>query len=225
MTCPPFSELVEIYYPTAQRLAQKFLKEPADAEDAVQDAFLSAFKAYSRFRGDSNPKSWLNQIVVNAALQKVRKAKRDPEPLPEGFDGVDKELEPGRNLVNHELGDLLTREMAGLNTLVRPVVISRYVDRLTGPQTARRLGLTLVAANSRFERGRKTLRARLKPYREDSMPFPIITVNGDTQKRWDCTKQHHLVNLSVIWNDKADKIELPCLVCEKLVPINKEFWE
>lgn len=160
---------------------------------------------------------------------KVRKTKRKPapEPLPEGFDGVDKGLEPSQSVVNTELGQVLSREIARLNDKVRPAIIYMDVDGFSGPETARRLGLPLNQTKSRIHRGRNTLRARLKPYREDSMSFPIVTVDGDKQKKYDCSKQPHLVNLSVIWpvNDKADKIELPCLVCEKLVPINKEFWE
>ena len=67
-----FQELVESYRAMACQIAYKILGHEADAQDAVQDAFLSAHQARHQFKGNSSPTTWLYRIVVNASLQLLR---------------------------------------------------------------------------------------------------------------------------------------------------------
>ena len=60
-------------------VARRFLREDEDARDAVQDAFLSAFRSLDSFEGQAKLSTWLHRIVVNAALMKLRARKRRPE--------------------------------------------------------------------------------------------------------------------------------------------------
>ena len=71
-----FSTIVEQYTDYAYNIAYRLLNNPADADDVVQDAFLSAYRARDRFRGDAQVTTWLYRIVVNAALQKIRKDRK-----------------------------------------------------------------------------------------------------------------------------------------------------
>src|SRR5918993_3526921 len=64
------------------RVARAILKDDAEAEDALQDAYLDAFRHLSQFRGDSQLGTWLGRIVANHALMRLRRQKRDPVVVP-----------------------------------------------------------------------------------------------------------------------------------------------
>ena len=68
-----FSERVEAYSGMAYNIALRMLRNTADAEDAVQEAFISAYRAFPKFRCHSKLSTWLYRIVVNACLMKIRK--------------------------------------------------------------------------------------------------------------------------------------------------------
>ena len=74
-----FEKLVRTYSGRMLSVAKRFFTNPDDAQDAVQDAFLSAFKALPAFDGRSQLGTWLHRIVVNAALMKLRTQRRHPE--------------------------------------------------------------------------------------------------------------------------------------------------
>jgi len=74
-----YEYLVRAYSGRMLVVAKRFLGQDQDAQDAVQDAFLSAFKAIVNFEGNSKLSTWLHRIVVNACLMKLRTKKRKPE--------------------------------------------------------------------------------------------------------------------------------------------------
>ena len=76
-----FEELVRTHGGRMLAVARRFLRGEEDARDAVQDAFLSAFRSVDRFEGQSRLSTWLHRIVVNAALMKLRTRRRKPEKL------------------------------------------------------------------------------------------------------------------------------------------------
>src|SRR5213592_1666690 len=69
-----FEQVVRDYGGRLLAVARKFLPNEEDARDAVQDAFLSAFKAIDQFQGQARLSTWLHRIVINAALAKLRRA-------------------------------------------------------------------------------------------------------------------------------------------------------
>ena len=71
-----FTEIVEKYADFVYNIALRMTNDPHDAEDIVQDEFLSAYKAYTSFRGQSQVSTWLYRITVNACLMKIRKEKK-----------------------------------------------------------------------------------------------------------------------------------------------------
>ena len=76
---PAFATLVRTHSGRMLASARRLLSHDEDARDAVQDAFLSAFKALDRFEGECRLSTWLHRIVINAALSKLRTRKRKPE--------------------------------------------------------------------------------------------------------------------------------------------------
>ena len=74
-----FEELVRTYGGRLLAVARRFVRNEADAQDIVQTAYLSAFRALGRFEGDCQLSTWLHRIVVNTALMKLRTRRRKPE--------------------------------------------------------------------------------------------------------------------------------------------------
>src|SRR5262245_34320956 len=80
-----FETLVRANASPMLAVAQRLLRNEEDARDAVQEAFLSAFRAFHQFDGASRLSTWLHRIAVNAALGRLRKQKRHPEQPIEDF--------------------------------------------------------------------------------------------------------------------------------------------
>src|SRR5262245_25667733 len=74
-----FEALVQSYTPRLRAVAGRFLRSEEDRADAVQDAFLSAFRSLGSFEGKSRLSTWLHRIVVNACLAKLRSRSRAAE--------------------------------------------------------------------------------------------------------------------------------------------------
>src|SRR5437763_15552391 len=81
-----FSELMRKYNRRLYRVARSILRDDTEAEDALQDAYLLAYRALPEFRGESALGTWLTRIVVNAALARHRKAGRLAEVIALGAD-------------------------------------------------------------------------------------------------------------------------------------------
>ncbi len=163
-----FDAVVEQFAPMAYNVALRILQNPADAEDAVQDAFVSAYRGFSRFHGQSKPSTWLYRIVVNAALMKIRKEKRRAKYLSEApveeLTVQDKSNDPERAAVNGELRRELERGMDSLPEDLRLAVILRDVQGFTNDEASETLGISVAALKSRLHRGRVQLRQYLEPY-------------------------------------------------------------
>src|SRR6187397_2349810 len=74
-----YEQVVRTYGGRLLAVARRIVGSEEDARDVVQDAFLNAFKSFSRFEGNAKLSTWLHRIVVNAALMRLRTRKRKPE--------------------------------------------------------------------------------------------------------------------------------------------------
>src|SRR6185295_1281534 len=74
-----FERVVRVYGGRMLAVTRRILHDEEDARDAVQDAFISAFKARAQFQADARVSTWLHRIAVNSALMKLRKRRRTPE--------------------------------------------------------------------------------------------------------------------------------------------------
>lgn len=162
-----FSRIVEQYTDYAYNIAYRMLNNPADADDVVQDAFLSAYRARDRFRGDAQVTTWLYRIVVNAALQRIRKDKRPRQMAQtsvEDIDVVDWSPGPESQTLNAELRDKLEEAISGLPEDLRAAVILRDVEQLSTVEAADVVSISVPAFKARLHRGRVALREQLNSY-------------------------------------------------------------
>ena len=168
-----FERLVRLYSGRMLAVARRFLPNEEDASDAVQDAFLSAFRAIDRFQGEARLSTWLHRIVVNACLMKLRTRRRRPEgkieDLLPGFleDGhFERPGAPWQEradvlLESAENQKLVREAIALLPENYRTVLLLRDIEGFDTQQTAEELGMTTAAVKTRLHRARQALRTLL----------------------------------------------------------------
>ena len=171
-----FEELVRAYGGRMLAVARRFLPGEEDARDAVQDAFLSAFRSIGRFEGQARLSTWLHRIVVNAALMKLRTRRRKPEQSIEellpGFleDGhlarpAVEWRKPAEDPVEREqLRALLRDSIDQLPEGYRNVILLRDIEEFDTEETAKMLKLSAAAVKTRLHRARLSLRGLLEPH-------------------------------------------------------------
>ena len=162
-----FGSIVEQYTSYAYNIAYRMMHDPADADDVVQDAFLSAYRARERFRGDAQVTTWLYRIVVNAALQKIRKERKPQRMAQASVDDVEiRDWSPGpeSQTLNEELREKLEEAIGELSEDLRTAVVLRDVQQLTTEEAATIVGISVPAFKARLHRGRVNLREQLDTY-------------------------------------------------------------
>jgi RNA polymerase sigma-70 factor (ECF subfamily) len=159
-------------------VTRRILGSDEEARDAVQDAFLRAFRGLEGFAGGSRLSTWLHRIAVNAALMKLRTRRRKPEeslePLLPAFrdDGHHREqfaswAEPvDQSLERAETRALVRRMIDQLPESYRTVLLLRDIEGLDTGEAAAALGLTPNAVKIRLHRARQALRTLLAPHFE-----------------------------------------------------------
>jgi RNA polymerase sigma-70 factor (ECF subfamily) len=173
-----FDELVRRYENKVYRLAFKILRHEDDAGEALQDAFLSAYRGLKNFKADSTFSTWLYRVATNAALMKYRK-RRDGHVSLEQSQSHDEDAEglqiadwsalPDDELLTGELDDILSEGLDRLPDELREVFVMRDIEGLSNSDVAERLRLTVPAVKSRLHRARLQLRDRLNRYFQDRM--------------------------------------------------------
>jgi RNA polymerase sigma-70 factor (ECF subfamily) len=139
----------------------------ADAEDALQAAYLSAYRSMEHFRGDSPLLTWLSRLVLNECFARLRRQKRRQNVIPivDGIDDIDEEQgvvfdgdAPDRLAERAELRALLERKLDELPEAFRVVFVMRSVEEMTVEETAQSLGIPEATVRSRHFRARSMLR-------------------------------------------------------------------
>ena len=169
-----FNELILHYQSQVFNLAYHILHDPAAADDATQEAFISAYRSIKKFRGGSF-RSWLLRIVTNACYDELRRWKRRPNVSWDDFGDMDEEANP--HLVNggpkpeesvqqQELRALLERSIAKLSKHHRTTII--LIDRigLSYEEAAKVMDVALGTVKSRLARARKEMQSLLQAERE-----------------------------------------------------------
>ena len=162
-----FATIVERHADFVYNVAFRMMGRPEDAEDVAQEAFISAYRAFERFRGESRVTTWLYRITVNAALMKLRKEKRARTLTQTGLDDVDIpnwDATPERSAMSSELGEKLQEGIAQLPPDLRAAVVVRDVQELNNSEAAEAIGITVSSLKSRLHRGRILLRKYLSDY-------------------------------------------------------------
>lgn len=171
-----FEQVVRLYGGRLLAVARRIVGTEEDARDAVQDAFLNAFRSLDRFEGNAKLSTWLHRIVVNAALMKLRTRKRKPEQsidtmLPSFLDDGHHEErfkswdEPVDKLMERaETRELVRKQIDALPEGYRTVLVLRDIEGLDTEETAKVLGLSVNATKIRLHRARQALRTLLAPH-------------------------------------------------------------
>lgn len=170
-----FEELVRRETPHLLAVARRFLRQEEDAQDAVQQAFLSAFRALPDFNGQCRLGTWLHRIVTNMALMKLRTRSRKPEQAIEEL--LPRFLEDGHHaepmsdwsvaadqlMQQREVRAQVRAAIDQLPEAFRTVLMLRDIEELDTEETARMLGLTTGAVKTRLHRARQALATLLQP--------------------------------------------------------------
>lgn len=160
-----FSEIVERHSDYVYNVALRMTGNPHDAEDIMQEAFLSAYKAYPSFRGQSRVTTWLYRITVNASLMRLRKEEKSRHMTQMGYEDTevpDWAADPARVAANAELRRSLEVGISRLPPDLRTAVVLRDVQGFSGEEAAEILDISLASLKSRLHRGRVLLRKHLE---------------------------------------------------------------
>ncbi|HTH72859.1 MAG TPA: RNA polymerase sigma factor [Trinickia sp.] len=167
-----FVYLMRRYNQRLYRLARATLRDDAEAQDALQDAYLAAYRAIGSFRGDARLSTWLSRLVLNACLARLRRHARRQAAAPtvsiSANDGSDLELvdtsheaSPDDALMRAQIRALLERKLDALPEAFRVVFVLRCVEELSVEETAQCLGIAEATVRTRHFRARSLLRESL----------------------------------------------------------------
>ncbi len=153
------------------RTARGILKSEADAEDALQEAYLRAWCAIGRFRADARLSTWLVRIVINEALGRLRRRGAQVFPLDATMDLADAQTEetmednadhrPDRAAMRSEARRLMEASIDSLPDVFRTVFILRAVEELSVEEVSVALGIPVATVRTRYFRARGLLREGL----------------------------------------------------------------
>ncbi len=166
-----FKTLFERYHRRAYALAFGVLRHPDDALDVVQDAFIKAHKYLDKFEGNSSFYTWLYRIVMNLAIDHLRKHRRvKPVELDESRveDGADNTLlprllggHPGRALMDKQIRERIDAALDELSDNHRAVLVMRELEGLSYEEMAQAMGCSKGTIMSRLFHARKNMQKRL----------------------------------------------------------------
>jgi RNA polymerase sigma-70 factor (ECF subfamily) len=154
------------------RLARAMLRDSAEAEDALQDAYLAAFQAMANYRGEASLATWLSRVVVNQCLGRLRRQARRDNIVPMvSMEGAEEQEHaampsdhfdaPDQAYARAELRAVLERKLDELPEAFRTVFMLRCVEELSVEETAQILNIPEATVRTRHFRARGLLRESL----------------------------------------------------------------
>lgn len=168
-----FELMMRQYNRPLYRTARSILRDDAEAEDVLQEAYLLAYRGIGKYRGESSLATWLTRIVVNEAIARSRKTSRRAQII--RLDGdADADIDNGESdmhdatqeqpeqaAIRAEARRLLERKIDALPENFRTVFVLRAVEEMTVEETASCLGIPDATVRTRFFRARSMLRESL----------------------------------------------------------------
>ena len=168
-----FRLLMRRYNQTLFRTARSILRDDAEAEDALQDAYMAAYRAIGGFRGDAKLSTWLTKIVVNECLARLRKSRRAAQVIP-----IDGDAEAANAVAEIRMSQespnpteteamsaqarrLIEAKIDDLPDVFRVVFVMRAVDEMSVEEVAAGLGIPEATVRTRFFRARGLMREAL----------------------------------------------------------------
>ncbi len=168
-----FGLLVEKYQRKLARLLSRFVRDPAEVEDVTQEAFIKAYRALPKFRGDSAFYTWLYRIGINTAKNYLMAAGRRA-PTSTGVDSEEAEsLDEGEQLrdintpesllLSREIGDTVNSTMESLPEELRTAIQLREIEGMSYEDIAQIMNCPIGTVRSRIFRAREAIAEQLKP--------------------------------------------------------------
>jgi len=169
------------------RVARSMVRDDGDAEDVLQEAYVRAFSALATFRQESSLSTWLTRIVINEALQRLRRRVEVPidetsvqtkagatNIVPFPFSSG-QPMDPERIMAQREMSRLVEHAIDKLPDEFRTVLVARVLEDMSIEETAEALGLLPETVKTRLHRARRMLRealiGQLDPMFADVFPF------------------------------------------------------
>jgi RNA polymerase sigma-70 factor (ECF subfamily) len=175
-----FETAVRLHGPKMLAIAARYFHCEQDRDDAVQDAFISAFRAIGSFDGESKLGTWLHRITVNACLMKLRSRSRKPETqiddlLPQ-FDDTGHRVHSDRawdqdgytRLAQKDTRQRVRDCIEQLPDSYRTVLMLRDIEGFDTAETAKQLDCSEANVKTRLHRARQALRTLLAPHFQES---------------------------------------------------------
>ncbi|WP_433266867.1 RNA polymerase sigma factor SigM [Actinosynnema sp. CS-041913] len=176
-----FSELVKRHRDRMWAVALRTLRDPEEAADALQEAFISAFRAAAGFRSESQVTTWLHRIVVNACLDRMRRRQTRPTvPLPEA--GPGEPVAPRDAMAERETRLVVQEALAELPEEQRAPIVLVDVEGYSVAETAQLLGIAEGTVKSRCARGRAKLAKVLGHLRNQSAEANVPVTDVQVQQ-------------------------------------------
>jgi RNA polymerase sigma-70 factor (ECF subfamily) len=182
-----FLDTAERRRPQLLRMARRLTNSNEDAEDIVQEAFMKAYKALAKFRGESQMSSWLGAIVQNTAHEHLRSRRNRVFVSIEYLNKQDNEVveidipDPGKNpeetWQTREMEDILREEVGKLGMICRRAIEICVLDESPQQEAARALNLSVATMKSRVFRGKRILGRTLS--RRLASRHGALTMTGD----------------------------------------------
>jgi RNA polymerase sigma-70 factor, ECF subfamily len=173
-----FERLVSEYTGDVYALLYRLTADPEEARDLTQETFLRTFQSISRFRGDSNLKTWLYRIAMNQARNRWRWWRRRKRDVTVSLDATDdsheeplsarlrndEAVDPEQETLAKEREGQLREALLGLRQSYREAVILRDVEGFSYEEVADTLQISIGTVKSRISRGRLELRRKLEGF-------------------------------------------------------------
>jgi len=165
-----FEDEALVHLCTLYNVALRLTRDPAEAEDLVQETVLKAYRAWDRYERGTNCRAWLLTILRNTFINDFRKRSKRPDPVP--FDAVEevsvfgdvKDEDPEGSFFRHLVDDEVRRAIDELPEEFRLPVVLSDVEGLSYAEIAEVLELPVGTVKSRLFRGRRRLQRRLYEY-------------------------------------------------------------
>ena len=165
-----FERLMRRHNRRLYRLARATLRDPTEAEDALQDAYVCAYRSIGKFRGEASLSTWLSRLLLNECFARLRRSARRQNviaivspnaPIEFTSMAANESETPDTELARAQMRDLLERKLDELPENFRTVFVLRSVEEMSVDETAECLGIPEETVRSRHFRAKTMLRESL----------------------------------------------------------------
>jgi RNA polymerase sigma-70 factor (ECF subfamily) len=188
-----FTELATPYMSALYTAALRMTRNPADAEDLVQETYLRAYRGFGGFKDGTNLKAWLYKILTNTFINTYRARKRRPEQVEledsedfflyrrlGGLEAVDADRSPEAEVLDSIPDDAVKEALEGLPEQFRMAVLLADVEGFSYKEIAEIMDVPIGTVMSRLHRGRKALQKRLWVLAQERGLVPVAAAPPGT---------------------------------------------